>query len=656
MALNLDVPGTELKETFGQLARAGMPFNPVTGLNITGANVERLQKSMKSFGWTDPRFVTFEQAQANGWLVKPEAESVGVRVRDDTNGLVEDYALLNAENIQGMPSMETMLAMTDSEMERMRDAMARAGQGAPALPREMVRETGELGEAEMDALDAADRARHAVIEDNYRGMSPVPRHELPQDIAEVIVGEDVAALRGIVNVQAREEAALTLGMNAVDQHIVAEVTRAVEKMRPDVDMPEPEVEVEGESKEGAGVRGPAKVAPVLKDDFAKAIEAEQAPLRFAVMAPYWKNGLHNAEGLALADALNKTIRDQKLAEHKDAIVKLFSLHPKARGLGLDVVDEGQYLNNEELKRNEAEPSGLLAGALLRDKSGCYRPNGGGVAVLQDRGDSVVLKDRSEQCYRGAMELAAAKGWKSIEIKGKPAEMAAVWLEAKLMGLEVVNYSPTEKDAEKFAQRLAELSKHKKGMEQTSERVEIKPFVNEKGEMKTASVTYTVSYPGSDPATFSSPKDAAKAVLGLSPSIRPVVVRSVTRADGRVDEDVLAGFTQSPGQEGALQTANEVVDAEFEQAMDEVVAESKMANGVDADRVQAGSDGLYSGQILAIEGNMVAQKTGRDPNVVVWHDISKINGKFPRVGDVIDIRYKNGLGKIAEKDRGKDVER
>lgn len=110
----------KLKSRFTQQARAGMPFNPVDGVEITGANVERLKLSMETFAWSDCRFVTSDQALANGWQIGADAESVVVKVRDPANGTMEERALFNAANVIGMPSLDAMLEMTEEAMLAMR--------------------------------------------------------------------------------------------------------------------------------------------------------------------------------------------------------------------------------------------------------------------------------------------------------------------------------------------------------------------------------------------------------------------------------------------------------------------------------------------------------------------------------------------------------
>lgn len=64
--------------------------------------------------------------------------------------------------------------------------------------------------------------------------------------------------------------------------------------------------------------------------------------------------------------------------------------------------------------------------------------------------------------------------------------------------------------------------------------------------------------------------------------------------------------------------------------------------------QCVSEGRHSGKILAIEDGQVVQKIGRDPDVTVRHDISKLS-RVPEVGAVEDISYdKSGRGIVKEK--------
>ncbi|CAN7779518.1 hypothetical protein LJR296_007902 [Cupriavidus necator] len=697
----------QLKERFAQQARAGIPFNPVDGVDITGANVGRLKVGMETFGWKDYRFVTAEQARANGWTLAAKASSVRTTTRNAANGSVEEKTLYNASNVRGMPSMEAMLAMSDEAFLKMRGEAVEVG--TPEAQQSV---------AGPDAATSAP-AGGEVEDDIVIGPAPVPERTVahvqdaaPQRATDLFLGEPVGDLD-----------------SPVEQVATADVAT-----RPD----------------GA----PAQAVPTEP-----AVETD-----FAVMAPYWLDGLHNYEGIELARQVNQLIEAEKLARNKAAIATLLSSYPDSRNLGVDIVPRTKYLNDPNLKANTAEPTQLLGGELVRDKEGAYRPSAGGLAVLQDKGTSLVLKNKTEQAYRGAMELALAKGWKAIELKGKPKMLAQAWLEAQMMGLQVVNYTPTEQDRERLAQRMAEEARKREAAAAradalTPETVEVRPVVNATGKEVLATVKYTVARTG----TNTEPSNAANDPAVATPFEEPVVTRTVTRVDGLVRDDVVAGVTKvaarGVGHEGQAQpaVAASLVDHEVDAAMDEVRAEqtaivdlekgarlvahgaapydhnpknkasyfvtvenesgqSRTVWGKDLERslsvagaqpgdvvslieggrepvevevvgpdgtkdwktahrvnwntavlsraaevaqeptVDVASSGLFLGPIVRVEEGRIAQKAGRDPNKLIWHDVSKLQGKVPGVGEWAEINYSRGVGQVKEQQREQELAR
>lgn len=938
MATNPGITGEELKARYAQQARAGLPFNPVDGLEIAGANIERLKKGMETFGWSDLRFVTKDQAVANGWTIRPKAESVEIRLRNDANGTFDTQVLFNAANVRGMPSLPGMLAMSDTEFSRMRGLFSPEAERedelaigpARGLVRDAVQSAREMLQERWDRNErVSNTPAYRAIEGNYHGLMVVPRNELSADIARDIVSEDIKALRNISDMDVRHFAALMIVSNMEEQEsyraelarqapeIAAELPSAMsvgteELSAQDAIADRPQfalqpgyrqllahgaapyqkdpknklsyyVELQDENgvvetvwgldlerslteakaqigdaiaieengfqsvtiderqKDGTYQRKPAQrinwittlqplqrriaeyeqpqnayqaelarllalstltpgsytpgdhvktanhmavfvdekpvilcgpsddpasvsqaealaaspqvqaafraagrsgaihsgviagshvqwqgaeaavvskssgqvepggddgplVAIVLNDPtqalttslcvntaIARILDAnapelddgrklpalarglgqaqtgkafnpgrpnasEPADGRFAVMASYWQDGLHNFEGIELAKEINKMIQAEKLAGDKQAIVRLMSVYPKARSFGVEIVAESKYLNDPHLKVNVSEPRSLLKGDLVRDKEGAYRPKAGGLPVLRDMGDSVVLKNKSAQAYRGAMELALAKGWKAIELKGKPAMLAEAWIEAKLMGLDVVNYAPSDKDRVKYAQRLAEESRRRETgknstAEQSPEMVEIRPFTDSSGQERLATVTYTVSHQGGKDQQFSAPKDAANAFAVLPTSQMPVVIRTVTRADGVVRNDVVAGSALKHDKAGLSSSLESQVDQEFEAAMAEVIDAGK-ATVSQRQQAAVATKGLHVGPITAIEGGRIAQKVGRDPDKVVWHSLANLSGVTPQLGEIAEIGYSKGVGKVKEKVRAK----
>ncbi|HEY0843379.1 KfrB domain-containing protein [Methylotenera sp.] len=55
-------------------------------------------------------------------------------------------------------------------------------------------------------------------------------------------------------------------------------------------------------------------------------------------------------------------------------------------------------------------------------------------------------------------------------------------------------------------------------------------------------------------------------------------------------------------------------------------------------------GQFNGKILSIEGEIVTQKVGRYNTEVQRHDLRDLTGDL-KVGDVVNIGYKNGKGSV-----------
>ncbi len=178
--------------------------------------------------------------------------------------------------------------------------------------------------------------------------------------------------------------------------------------------------------------------------------------RFAVHAHYWMSGLHNKQGLELAEEINKQITASKLQQNEEAIKQLLLAYSSAKQLGLSVVDEQIYLDDEWRELNLAEPTHLLDGVFVRDKDGAYRPAAGGRAVLLDQGDTLKLKG-GEQNLEVAVALAHAKGWTAMSLTGSSKMIEAAWIAAQLNNptIQITNYTPTKEAQAKLAARLAQ---------------------------------------------------------------------------------------------------------------------------------------------------------------------------------------------------------
>lgn len=717
----------QLKERFAQQARAQIPFNPVDGVAITGANVGRLKTGMEMFGWADYRFLTAEQAKANGWSIMANSESVRITTRDPSNGSVMETTLYNGAVVHGMPSLEEMLAMSDEDMLKMR------GVG------------GELDEPEArPELKPADKAALTP--------APLPRASEASQESSPAAGQQ-QALAADMSEQSEDDIAIN---PAPFPDLAVDADHAGDRQDiKDLFLDVPIVDAldnAANQQDAAGI----DIQPNARLTTEPAAETD-----LAVMAPYWLDGLHNHEGIALAEQINRLIEAQKLAKNKAAIATMLNTYPDNRRLGLDIVPRSKYLNDPHRKFNVAEPVQLLDGELMRDKEGAYRQKTGGLPVLQDKGTSLVLKNRSEQAHRGAMELALAKGWKAIELKGKTKMLPQAWLEAKVMGLEVVNYAPTQQDREKLAQRMAaEVKKREAAAAKADtlapEQVEVRPVVDATGKQAMATATSHVERTTESPQQVYSSAGTIGDSQYAEPFEEPAVTRIVTRVGDVVRDEIAAGVAKPRAPRKA--TAS-VVDRELSEAVEQAKLEQSAAvdlekgatlvahgpapydhnphskesyfatlkddNGqsrtvwgvdllrsleeagatigdkislVDGERkpvaikvkeldgsmgwkathrvtwtttvlsraaevahdqapaADAVTEGLHIGPIVRVENGKIAQKSGRDPNKLIWHDVSNLKGPVPTVGEMAEINYAKGQGQVKEPQREQELGR
>lgn len=587
----------EQRAKFIRLARAGLPFNPVNVEDIVGQNVIRLQNSMKMFGWTDPRFATAEQAAANGWTIGHDAVVVETKVRNPDTGLVADVGLINAKNLNGMPSLSAMLAMPDHELLTLQGIKPPAVEGEVAeevmiTPRREVKKDPGVDWFTAEIAPAAPAPFRAMSNHGFAPYGNDPSNpvgyfvEFANGIGqpEKVWSVDIEKSLKEGGIEVGDALALTLSGQAV-------------------------VDIDAVQEDGSSIRSTVDRWAMWEDSKKVVLDKQRSSVsvddeisegpvsnlsgigqRLAVIAPYWQDGLHNAKGIALAKELNQVIRERGLAEERDAIARLIAIHASAQRLGIQITSERLYLDDPDLRENKAEPASLQQGKLVRDKAGAYRPAAGGRPVLVDQGESVSLKTKEAEGYRAAMELAIAKGWTAIELSGKPAMLADAWLEAKLLGLDVVNYSPTKKDMERFGARLE--AEQKKAVEQPGiveqapETVEIRPFVDAAGHAKTATVTYTVTQDGVPAAPFAEANGAA-ARDGTVADTFPAVTRTTTRVDGEVIQTDIDVGDDLGGE----------IDEEFNKARAEVNVEAKTEE-IDAKASDAGRSRAYSGKVLA----------------------------------------------------------
>lgn len=78
--------------------------------------------------------------------------------------------------------------------------------------------------------------------------------------------------------------------------------------------------------------------------------------------------------------------------------------------------------------------------------------------LDEVDNRLVLKGRVDPSIAPVVERARAKGWKTITVKGNIELCRATWFEARMAGLEVKGYKPTNEDDELLKKMEAQRKK------------------------------------------------------------------------------------------------------------------------------------------------------------------------------------------------------
>lgn len=157
------------------------------------------------------------------------------------------------------------------------------------------------------------------------------------------------------------------------------------------------------------------------------------------------------------------VRSEAEAAEVDAIRAVHGLD----GQGPDAIQEahasqghggdaaGDTKGGKEAARKDLGPKTLLSGRFERDEAGQYRRVGEEAIALVDEGARIRFLNKEADTFLASVELAAAKRWGAIEVTGSPKFRAEAWKTARLAGLEVVGYTPTEADLSAFESAKAE---------------------------------------------------------------------------------------------------------------------------------------------------------------------------------------------------------
>lgn len=98
----------------------------------------------------------------------------------------------------------------------------------------------------------------------------------------------------------------------------------------------------------------------------------------------------------------------------------------------------------------------------------YRTNGNEKYMLDPRTNKLAIDARSEnilktrnndkKTIKNMLAIAETNGWQNIKVKGSPEFKKEMWLQARLKGLEVQGYKPSEQDKKLLETRKAQLER------------------------------------------------------------------------------------------------------------------------------------------------------------------------------------------------------
>lgn len=101
------------------------------------------------------------------------------------------------------------------------------------------------------------------------------------------------------------------------------------------------------------------------------------------------------------------------------------------------------------------PPDAIAKRYLQAGNRYFLRDGSQQVAFEDRGARMVTAHNRPDIAESMAEMALAKGWSNIRVKGHEDFRRAVWLEAATRGITVTGYTPDEADRARLAERMSE---------------------------------------------------------------------------------------------------------------------------------------------------------------------------------------------------------
>jgi phage/plasmid primase-like uncharacterized protein len=185
------------------------------------------------------------------------------------------------------------------------------------------------------------------------------------------------------------------------------------------------------------------------------------------------------------DAIEQAIHDtdiQEQIQHGEAPDSIKDKADKAFAIANDPeLQRSQADYEESMKRQNAEQAQTatptenkpqnqpqLEFRIPDSVAAQYRTNGNEKYMLDPRTDKLAIDARSEnilktrnndkKTIKNMLAIAETNGWQNIKVKGSPEFKKEMWLQARLKGLEVQGYKPSEQDKKLLETRKAQLER------------------------------------------------------------------------------------------------------------------------------------------------------------------------------------------------------
>jgi hypothetical protein len=307
----------------------------------------------------------------------------------------------------------------------------------------------------------AELAGARAIEKNYDAIAAAA--ELGRGTANRLVGEDLASLRKILDPDERHFAAVLMGHSAQAQRFYeAELTRQDPATAREIEQAlakDERRQAEKEDRKAAAFAATPPRHPDLGQEFIASLDARMAQADLTERG--WrdrgdlKHIMSDLERLADADWQQAAgLWDKYRPGDPDKPVFIdgddIDPAPASRATGKQSASP-ERATARDGQEPAAIPEGLHKRYLHADNKFYFR-HGENAVAFEDNGKRLATQHDDPDVAKSMVELAAAKGWAAVHLRGSDEFMREAWLQASLRGMTVRGYRPRDVDLARLDDR------------------------------------------------------------------------------------------------------------------------------------------------------------------------------------------------------------